>query len=75
LNAPTPTSGGLALKLALVLIIGAPMALVLWHSLSAVLAGEFPGGLLLASLLILPLFSLLALRLARIVRRAAGEDA
>ena len=62
------------LRLGFLLLVGAPIALVLWHNVSELLAGRpHPGGLLLSALL-LPVAVLVVRGVARTARTLGGTD-
>lgn len=63
--------GSLVGALLLFLIVGAPMAAYIWHTLSEVLSGRIHAGPVLASLVLLGVFLLLLRALMGFIRRKA----
>jgi len=74
LSSPHPPTTPVVLRLGLILLLGAPVALVVWHNLSELLAGRphWPGLLLTA--LLVPVGLLLARMLGRTVSALADAD-
>ncbi len=66
--------GKLVTSLAVFLIIGAPMAFYIWHTLSDLLAGSFRSSALLVSLVLIVAFFVVLRFLGRYVRSIAAKQ-
>ena len=74
MSSPHPPTTPAVLRLGLILLVGSPVAFVVWHNLSELLAGRPHGPGLLLTTLLLPVAALLIRTLARTVSALADAE-